>query len=188
MSALADHAIETSRLRLRSWLESDRAAFAKMNADPEVMYDLGGPIGIEDSNAKFDRFASAWKQSGLSRWLIETNDGNFVGYTGVLRSDPDHPLGGHFDIGWRLVRRAWGKGYATEAAKVALADAFSRVGMPEILACTAPDNLRSQAVMERLALERDPLRDFNLPHSRGVGTWRGLVWSAKSSSRWVCQR
>jgi len=166
--------IDTPRLRLRFWQDCDRAAFAAMNADPEVMHDLGGPIDATESNAKFDRYTAAQHQNGFGRWLVETHDGSFIGYAGVLKARPDHPLGEHFEIGWRLVRSAWGKGYATEAAKAALEDAFSRVRLPEVLAYTAPDNARSQAVMGRLGLKRDTSRDFTAQYDKGL--WRGLVW------------
>jgi RimJ/RimL family protein N-acetyltransferase len=80
------------------------------------------------------------------------------------------------------VRSAWGHGYATEAARAALNDAFTRVGLAEVVAYTAPDNLRSQAVMSRLQLERDPSRDFTADYD-GVKAWRGLVWVARGVSR-----
>ncbi len=169
--------IDTPRLHLRVWRDSDRAAFAAMNADPEVMRDLGGPLTSTQSDAKFDRYAAAFAPRGFGRWLVETADGEFLGYTGVLLVGADHPLGEHFEIGWRLVRAAWGKGYASEAAKASLQDAFARAGMPEILSYTAPDNLRSQAVMARLGLVRDPARDFAARYERGE--WRGLVWFAR---------
>jgi RimJ/RimL family protein N-acetyltransferase len=169
--------IDTPRLRLRFWQAADRAAFAAMNEDPEVMHDLGGPFDLAESNAKFDRYAAAQHQFGFGRWLVETRDGDFVGYAGVLKARAGHPLGEHFEIGWRLVRAAWGKGYAAEAAKAALEDAFSRAQLTEVLAYTAPENARSQAVMRRLALTRDPSRDFTAQYDKGV--WRGLVWFAR---------
>ena len=86
------------------------------------------------------------------------------------------PLGFHVEIGWRLVRRAWGRGYATEAARAALADAFHRCGLTEVLAYTAHDNGRSEAVMNRLGLRRDPSRDFTAFYG-DVGPWTGLVWT-----------
>src|SRR5262249_54853290 len=97
---------------------------------------------------------------------------------GVMPSPEGHRLGPHFEIGWRLVRNAWGHGYATEAARVALRDAFSRAGLTEILAYTAAGNVRSQGVMERLGLERDSSRDFTA-HYDGLGPWHGLVWVAR---------
>lgn len=150
-----------------------------MNADPEVMADLGGPISRTESDAKLDRFAEAYGCCGFCRWAIE-RDGGFLGYAGVMPSRPDHPLGSHHEIGWRLVRVAWGQGYATEAASAALRDAGSRAGLGEVLAYTAPDNRRSQAVMDRLGLRRDPARDFEVDAGR-LGRRRGLVWVSHPS-------
>jgi RimJ/RimL family protein N-acetyltransferase len=169
--------LDTPRLRLRCWREADRDALAAMHADPEVMVDYGGPISRAASDAKLDRYAAAFHQYQICRWAVEDRAGALLGYTGIMPSRPEHPLGPHMEIGWRLVRRAWGYGYATEAAKAALADAFDRVGLKEVLAYTGPDNLRSQAVMARLRLQRDPARDFTA-HNDGV-SWRGFVWMAR---------
>lgn len=147
------------------------------------MNDLGGPIGSADSDRKLDDYAHSFERHGYSRWLIETpgdngSDREFIGYAGVVaRSDRHHPLGKHDEVGWRLTRSAWGKGYATEAAQAALADVFARVGLLEVLSYTAPDNHRSRAVMQRLNLVRDESRDF-IAHYPDVGSWTGLVWAA----------
>jgi RimJ/RimL family protein N-acetyltransferase len=103
----------------------------------------------------------------------------FLGYAGVMPSRSGHPLGTHFDIGWRLVASAWGRGYATEAAKASLRDAFERVHLKEVLAYTAADNVRSQAVIRRLNMQRAASLDYSEPV--GKGTWRGLVWIARPS-------
>lgn len=170
--------IETPRLLLRPWRETDRREFAEMNAHAEVMHDLGGPITLAESNEKLDRYASAFERDGLSRWVVEDREsGEFLGYAGLLHR-PIHPVGAHFDLAWRLKRAAWGQGFATEAASAALNDAFTRVGLDEALAYTSPDNLRSQAVMERLALHRDPSRDFTASFE-SLGEWSGLVWVAR---------
>jgi RimJ/RimL family protein N-acetyltransferase len=167
--------IETPRLILRTWEEHDRAPFAAMNADPEVMHDLGDPIARDASDAKLDRYAAAFTRDGYSRWVLENRDGAFIGYTGVMhRFEP--AIGEHDEIGWRLVRDAWGHGYATEAARAALRDVFTRVKLAEVVSYTAPDNLRSQAVMARLNLRRDPARDFTADFGRG--DWHGLMWVA----------
>jgi len=149
-----------------------------MTADPEVMLDLGGPMGRAASDAKLDRYVATFHRYGVCRMAVENRDGALLGYAGVMPLSEDHPLGPHFDIGWRLTRSAWGHGYATEAARAALADAFTRLGLKEVLSYTAPDNLRSQRVMERLGLHRDPARDFTMDHDDG-GAWRGLVWVAR---------
>lgn len=170
--------LEAPRLHLRSWRPEDSDAFATMNAHPEVMRDYGGPISRADSDAKLERYTSAFEATGFGRWLVESAAGDFLGYCGVMAAYPGHPLGPHHEIGWRLVRHAWGHGYATEAARVALNDVFQRIGLVEVLAYTAPDNSRSQAVMARLDLQRDPARDF-VAKSDLVGEWQGLVWVAR---------
>jgi RimJ/RimL family protein N-acetyltransferase len=169
--------IRSDRLGLRAWQESDRDAFATLNAAPEVTWDLGGPLGRTQSNAKFDRYVAAFDQHGFCRWALEDRDGQFLGYTGVMPSRPGHPLGPHADIGWRLVRSAWGRGYTTEAARASLRDAFGRVGLTEVLAYTLADNVRSREVMRRLNMQCVESLDYAEP--LGAGMWRGLVWIAR---------
>jgi RimJ/RimL family protein N-acetyltransferase len=171
--------INAPRTRLRCWRETDREAFAALHDDPEVMLDYGGPLSRAESDAKLERYVAAFDQFGFCRWAVERLDGEFLGYAGIMPSPPEHPIGPHVEIGWRLVRHAWGHGYATEAAGAALNDAFTRAGLTEVIAYTASDNLRSQAVMARLRLQRDPSRDFTADYDR-VGAWQGLVWVTRS--------
>lgn len=173
--------IQTERLRLRPWRPDNRDAFAALNADAQVMEDLGGPISRAKSDQKYERFANAFDQYGYGRWVIENRDGLFLGYTGVMpNSGEKHPLGPHDDIGWRLCRTAWGHGYAVEAARAALDDVFTRIGLSQVYAYTAPDNLKSQSVMHKLDLERAPHLDYEQEIDDQPGkTWHGLVWIAR---------
>lgn len=138
------------------------------------MFDLGGPISQAESNAKLDRYSAAFTKYGVSRWGVEDHTGTFLGYAGISRR-LSHPLGPHFEIGWRFTRGAWGRGYATESARAALDDAFQNIGLDEVLSYTSPKNLRSQAVMTRLGLRQDASRDFNAEFERSGG-FQGLVW------------
>lgn len=170
--------LETDRLRLRLWRDVDETAFAALHTDPEVTKDLGGPLHRAECARKLVRYRAAFDTQGIGRWAVETREGDFLGYAGVMPVADPHPLGPHFDIGWRLRRGAWGRGYATEAARAALDDAFARRGLAEILAYAAADNGRSIAVMTRLQMQRDPARDFVADYA-GVGAWHGLVWVAR---------
>ena len=171
--------LRTPRLVLRPWQDADREVFAALNADPEVAWDLGGPLGRSESDAKFDRYLAAFARHGFSRLAIEDGAGCFVGCAGVMPSSPGHPLRPHAEVGWRLARSAWGKGYATEAARAALGDFFARTGFTEVLSYTSADNARSQAVMERLGLRRQRSLDF--AGQFGGRIWHGLVWVATAS-------
>jgi RimJ/RimL family protein N-acetyltransferase len=174
--------IDTTRLHLRSWREADREQFAALHADPEVMLDYGGPIGRAASDAKFDRYVAAFQRYGLCRWAIEHRSGEFLGYAGIMPGPEEHPIGLHYEIGWRLLRAVWGQGFATEAARAALEDGLTRVGLREVVAYTSAENLRSRSVMERLGMQRDPSRDFTATYD-GLGNWRGLVWSVRAPRR-----
>ena len=169
--------LRAARLTLRRWRETDREAFGALNADPEGTRDLGGPLDRSQSDAKLDRYVATFERHGFCRWALQDSQQHFLGYAGVMPSPPDHPLGPHAEIGWRLARPAWGQGYATEAAAAALLDAFTRIGLGEVLAYTSHDNVRSQAVMQRLGLQRDPARDFS--HIYDGRPWQGLVWGAR---------
>jgi RimJ/RimL family protein N-acetyltransferase len=171
--------IQTQRLLLRPFRDDDAPTFARLHADAEVMADLGGPFERAQSDAKFARYRAAYREHRISRWAVEDASGTFVGYAGVLfRPDPAHPLGAHHEIGWRFARAAWGHGFATESANAALAHAFAHSSLHEILSYTSAENLRSQAVMARLRLQRDTSRDFTADY--GGGPWRGLVWVARA--------
>jgi RimJ/RimL family protein N-acetyltransferase len=167
--------IDTPRTRLRPWTPADGEEFAALHADPVVMADQGGPLDRARSDAKLARYMAALDRHGFCRWALEARTGAFLGYAGIMPAPPGHPLGAHYEIGWRLRQAAWGHGYATEAAAAALQDGFARAGLTELIAYTAPDNVRSQAVMARLHLHRDPTRDFTAEYD-GLGAWRGWVW------------
>ncbi|MBB6503573.1 RimJ/RimL family protein N-acetyltransferase [Sphingomonas endophytica] len=97
---------------LQHWSEKHWTGFRDMHRHPEVMADLGGPIGDDESRQKFDRYRAGWDIHNISRWaVVRPEDGRFLGYAGVMRRvDADHPLGAHHEIGWRFCRDQWGKG------------------------------------------------------------------------------
>ncbi|WP_202367949.1 GNAT family N-acetyltransferase [Mesorhizobium sp. L-2-11] len=169
--------IETAHPRLQYWRDDHRFAFAEMHTDPEVMADLGGPVDEAESKLKFDRYCVAQREYGVGRWAAESLDGVFLGYAGVMpRMAGDHPLGPHFEVGWRFKRKAWGSCYATESAGAALIHAVGVAGITGIVSYTSTHNLRSQAVMKRLGLVRQPALDFAFPVENGQ-EWSALVWS-----------
>ncbi|MCX4683986.1 GNAT family N-acetyltransferase [Kitasatospora purpeofusca] len=153
--------LHTDRLLIRRWRESDLAPWAAMNADPEVRQHLGEPLSRERSDESVARFEADFDRRGYGWWAVEVREtAEFIGFAGLDEVDEEVPFTG-VEIGWRLARSAWGHGYATEAARAVLAFGFDTLELPEILAVTTATNLRSQAVMTRLGMTRDPAGDFD---------------------------
>ncbi|GAA3145406.1 GNAT family N-acetyltransferase [Planomonospora alba] len=156
--------LRTARLLLRPWRASDLEPFAELNADPEVMEHFPAPLSREESDAFATATAEAIVRQGWGRWALEVSaTGEFIGFTGLHRPAFEAHFTPAVEVAWRLGRRSWGKGYATEAAAAALDFAFDRLGLDEVVSFTATTNLRSRAVMERLGMTRDPAEDFDHP-------------------------
>jgi hypothetical protein len=138
---------EIMTFKLRLWSELFREPFADMQSDPEVMADLGGPFDRADSYSKFDRYCGAWKSEGISRWAVVDATENFLGYAGVMKAgSSDHPLGSHYEVGWRFRREIWGQGFATKGARQALEHAWTVITVDEIF----PILLRTICDLKRL--------------------------------------
>jgi ribosomal-protein-alanine N-acetyltransferase len=106
---------------------------------------------------------------GFAYWAVELpGEATLIGAIGLTRVNFADAFGEAVEIGWRLARPYWGKGYATEAARATIEDGFCRLDIPEIVAFTVPMNAQSRAVMERLGMTRDPADDFDF-HRFEVG-------------------
>ena len=156
--------LETPRLLLRPWRDEDLAPFAALNRDPEVMRFFEEPLSPERSDAWAGTIAAAIEEQGWGLWALERRDtGEFIGFTGLQVPRHDLPFNPCVEVGWRLARSAWGRGFATEAAREALRVGFDEVGLAEVVSRTSVPNTPSRAVMERLAMTRDPTDDFEHP-------------------------
>ncbi len=155
---------DTDRLRLRQWQDTDREPFACMCNDPRVMEFLPNLLDRATSDDMLDRLQALIAERGWGLWAVETQtERQFMGFVGLHIPRVDLPFSPCVEIGWRLAFDYWGQGYATEAAKAALAVGFDRIYLPEIVSFTAVINRRSQAVMERLGMELAP-DTFEHPH------------------------
>ena len=163
MSGAAPIELETSRLKLRRWRDADRAPFAALNADPAVMEFFPTPQSREASDASIDAWQAQLESRGWSNWAVElVESGEFIGFVGLSVPRRVLPCSPCVEVGWRLARRFWGRGLASEAARAALGAGFERIGLAEIVSFTALGNLRSRAVMERIGMQ-DAHQDFEHP-------------------------
>jgi RimJ/RimL family protein N-acetyltransferase len=156
--------LRTDRLILRRWRDSDREPFAALNADPAVMEHFPSALTREQSDAMVDAIEAGFDAYGFGLWALEIAEtGEFIGFTGLSVPSFDAPFTPTVEVGWRLARPAWGHGYASEAARHAVAHGLHDAGLPEIVSFTTVGNVRSRAVMERIGMTRDPADDFDHP-------------------------
>lgn len=154
--------LQTARLLLRPLCAADLPAFAEMNADPRVAAWFLAAQTHAESEEMLARMTAV--TTGLTPWAIEVAGvTRFAGFAGLWRPTYDVPFAPCVEIAWRLHPDHWGRGYASEAARAALADGFRAHGLDEIVSFTLPQNTRSRRVMEAIGMRRDPAEDFDHP-------------------------
>ena len=148
-------AIETPNLRLRQWRDEDFAPFAALNADPQVMAHFPALLNRSESDALAVRCRELIDARGWGFWATEIKaSGEFIGFVGLHTPIAELPFSPCVEIGWRLARPFWQKGYASEAARATLRFGFNDLALAEIVTYTSLGNQRSQAVMEKLGMHR----------------------------------
>jgi RimJ/RimL family protein N-acetyltransferase len=157
--------VRTERLRLRPWAEADAPAFHRIWGDPDVIF-WGPAKDLEESRAILVKVAA--RCAGLPPpvgWhaILEAEGGDIVG-NAVLQPATYAP--GDLEVGWHLRRDRWGRGYATEACRALVAEAFARLDVPRLTCVILPSNLRSQAVARRLGfrVQAHDVLHAGLPH------------------------
>jgi RimJ/RimL family protein N-acetyltransferase len=156
--------LTTERLLLRQWCEEDLEPFAAMNGNPEVMRYFPATL----TRAESDRFARHIQGliavHGWGLWAVEVADGApFIGFVGLNRPRFEAHFTPAIEVGWRLSRPYWGRGYASEAGAAALTFAFDELKCPEVVSFTSLINEPSLRVMRRLGMSHDPADDFDHP-------------------------
>ena len=145
--------IETKRLLLRQWKESDLKSFAAMNSDERVMEFFPTLLNKDQSDEKANICKSLIAERGWGFWALEEkSSGCFIGFTGLHIPSHDLPFSPCVEIGWRLALQFWGQGLVTEAAQAALHIAFTKLNLDEVVSFAVKGNVRSLAVMERLGM------------------------------------
>ncbi len=155
---------ECERLILREWLPQDLEPFVALNQDPLVMEHMPSLLTLEESTAFRDRIVSHFAKQGFGLYACEEKaSGSFIGYVGLNIPAFETHFTPTVEIGWRLSSAHWGKGYATEGAKLVLDKAFNEFNIPEITSFTVPANVRSQRVMQKIGLHHSPEDNFIHP-------------------------
>lgn len=140
--------LTTKRLILRQWTDLDLAPFAALNADKDVMEFFPSVMSKEESDSLAKMIRSELERELYGLWAVDV-EGKFAGFVGLHKQPFIQP---EIEIGWRLAKEFWGKGYATEAARRVLDYAFNDLKLEGLSSFTVPHNLRSRNVMEKLGM------------------------------------
>ena len=150
---MKNYILLTERLGLRNWLPGDEAPFIEMGRDTLVMEHFPGLLSSEETLALIDRLKTHFNKYGYTYFAVdELSTGDFVGFTGLANQTWESEFTPCVDMGWRLHRKAWGKGYATEAAAACLKAAGPKFGIEKVLAFATHTNSASINVMKKLEM------------------------------------
>lgn len=150
---------ETERLILRTFTEDDAAMVFDLCKDPEVVKYTGEvPLESEKQALKIlkeEILENQYAQSGFGRWAVHLKkNGIFIGWCGLRQKNDET------DLGFRLRKRFWGKGFATEAARAAIETGFRDLGLDKIYARSMRENKASINVMEKAGMTFAGEKDF----------------------------
>jgi RimJ/RimL family protein N-acetyltransferase len=145
--------LQTTRLFLRSWKDTDREPFYRINSDPRVMEFFPACLTFEESDATIAHIEAHFEKYGYGAFAAELRStGELIGFVGLWNTPFEASFTPCVEIGWRLSANHWNEGLATEAADAVLRLGFEELGLREILAFTVPANMRSRRVMEKLGM------------------------------------
>ncbi len=154
--------INTSRLCLREWRIEDLSSFAKINADKQVMKYYPRTLAWEETEGHYKRIKRHFEQYGFGLWALEERiSGRFIGYVGFQWTNFKAEFTPCIEIGWRLAKKYWRRGYATEAANACLDFGFRKLDLEEVYSFTAAINIPSEGVMNKIGMNK--IGEFDHP-------------------------
>ena len=162
--------IKTKRLIIRDFTELDADGVFELDADSEVHTYLGNnPIKtIEEAKGNIAFIRKQYLDNGIGRWaVIEKESGEFIGWTGFKWiTDPINGKSQYYDLGYRFIKRAWGKGYATETAIASVNYGFNELKQEELFAMSDVKNLASNHILQKIGMIKiDEFLYENVPHN-----------------------
>jgi ribosomal-protein-alanine N-acetyltransferase len=156
--------LETERLLLRRWQDSDREPFAAMNADPRVMEFFPSTLTREESDRLIDDIESHFDNRGFGLFATELkSERALIGFIGLHVASFQAHFTPCVEIGWRIATPYWGKGLATEGSREVIRFAFEWLRLESLVSFTVPENVASRRLMEKLGMTHDPAEDFDHP-------------------------
>ena len=150
-----EYQFTSERLGFRNWKETDKEPFAKMNADKKVMEFFPAIRTKQESDDLVDRLSKHYIEFGFTFYAVEEiKTKQFIGFIGMINTSFEAYFTPCVEIGWRLQKESWNKGYATEGAKRCIKYGFKELELKEIYAITPLKNQPSENVMQKIGMQK----------------------------------
>ena len=169
------YVFKSERLGFRVWTKGDLHEFGEINADKDVMEYFPRPLTIEETDEFIDRLIAHYAKHGYQYFateVLETRE--LIGFVGLAFQRYKTEFSPATDIGWRLKKSAWGKGYATEGAERCLEFAFEDLNLKKVFSACTKNNLKSENVMKKIGMEK--MGEFNHPNLKKYPKLEKCVW------------
>jgi len=166
---------KSERLGFRNWRFSDFEELVKMNSDPEVMEYFPSTLSEKETENLLERLIKHYDDYGYTYFAIEIlKTGELIGFIGLAYQTYETEFSPATDIGWRLKKSAWGKGYATEGAKRCLEYAFNELKINKVFSVCTIDNSKSENVMNKIGMTKKG--EFDHPCLKNHPKYEKCLW------------
>lgn len=172
---MKSYLFKSQRLGFRNWSANDLEEFVSLNADTEVMQHFPKPLTKKETEAFIIRLQNHFNDKGYTYFAVEVLETKeFIGFIGLAYQEYEAPFTPATDIGWRLKKSSWGKGFATEGAKRCLEFAFSELSLSKIVSTCTLQNKNSERVMQKIGMTKQGI--FKHPRLQDYPEMENCVW------------
>lgn len=178
-----EYIFKSERLGFRNWVDDDLTEFAELNADLDVMEYFPKALTEKETADFIYRLKKHYEKNGYNYFateILETEE--FIGFIGLAYQEYKTDFTPAVDIGWRLKKNAWGKGYATEGAKKCLDFAFNDLNLGKIISTCPENNTRSENVMKKIGMIKKGV--FNHPKLKEYPEYEKCIYYEIDKNVW----
>lgn len=178
-----EYIFKSKRLGFRNWNENDLTELSKINANLEVMEHFPKPLTDKETTKFIQRLKNHYEKNGYTYFATEIlESGELIGFIGLAFQDYKTDFTPAVDIGWRLKKSAWGKGFATEGAKKCIEFAFNELNLNNVISTCTKKNYKSESVMKKIGMEK--MGEFNHPKLKEYPEYENCVCYRINKNVW----
>ncbi|MEE9437962.1 MAG: GNAT family N-acetyltransferase [Saprospiraceae bacterium] len=170
-----EYIFKSERLGFRNWTNNDLREFTEINADPEVMEHFPSTLSEKETEDLIQRLKKHFEEREYTYFATEIlKTGELIGFIGLAYQTYETEFCPATDIGWRLKKTAWGKGYATEGAEKCIEYAFEELKISKIFSVCTVNNRNSENVMKKIGMTKKG--EFNHPKLKDYPEYERCLW------------